>query len=189
MATKTAAAAPAPDRPALEAAPLHAQGMFDCDQCQVFPRNQTMELTTSIKKKISDIGRSGGQTDIAIWLQSSANKQPHWRPSRQNRPQFHDLSTQVNNSLTQLRPLAFVTFAFFCLLRPSPHLNSNDIDESVNPGNNLFVNGLAIKTEIADLEDLFGKYGKVRLSALNQPRTTQDKATFGGQGSFSTDAI
>jgi RNA recognition motif-containing protein len=34
--------------------------------------------------------------------------------------------------------------------------------ESINPGNNLFVNSLATKTETGDLEDLFGKYGKVR---------------------------
>ncbi|KAG0032686.1 hypothetical protein BGZ81_010297 [Podila clonocystis] len=58
----------------------------------------------------------------------------------------------------------------------SPARASNDNDESVNPGNNLFVNGLAIKTENADLEDLFGKYGKVdKVQIMQDPHTRESR--------------
>ncbi|KAI9233383.1 MAG: hypothetical protein BYD32DRAFT_373501, partial [Podila humilis] len=45
-----------------------------------------------------------------------------------------------------------------------------------NPGNNLFVNGLAIKTENSDLEDLFGKYGKVdKVQIMLDPHTRESR--------------
>ncbi|KAF9979838.1 hypothetical protein BGZ65_005929, partial [Modicella reniformis] len=43
---------------------------------------------------------------------------------------------------------------------PARTTTTTEIDDSNNPGNNLFVNSLSNKTEQADLEDLFGKYGK-----------------------------
>jgi hypothetical protein len=63
--------------------------------------------------------------------------------------------------------------AFFLSLNNNSPLSRNpaETDESVNPGNNLFVNGLSNKTEQADLEDLFGKYGKVR----NHPHSTSTR--------------
>ncbi|KAG0247637.1 hypothetical protein BG011_001139, partial [Mortierella polycephala] len=54
--------------------------------------------------------------------------------------------------------------------------NTAEIDESVNPGNNLFVNGLSNKTEQADLEDLFGKYGKVeKVQIMFDPHTRESR--------------
>ncbi|KAI1315495.1 hypothetical protein EDD11_000728 [Mortierella claussenii] len=54
--------------------------------------------------------------------------------------------------------------------------NAADTDESVNPGNNLFVNGLSNKTEQADLEDLFGKYGKVeKVQIMHDPHTRESR--------------
>ncbi|KAK3844636.1 MAG: hypothetical protein J3R72DRAFT_365482, partial [Linnemannia gamsii] len=45
-----------------------------------------------------------------------------------------------------------------------------------NPGNNLFVNGLSNKTEQADLEDLFGKYGKVeKVQIMHDPHTRESR--------------
>ncbi|KAF9374059.1 hypothetical protein CPB97_000151 [Podila verticillata] len=59
---------------------------------------------------------------------------------------------------------------------PARASNSNDNDESVNPGNNLFVNGLATKTENSDLEDLFGKYGKVdKVQIMQDPHTRESR--------------
>ncbi|KAF9177840.1 hypothetical protein BGZ50_008312 [Haplosporangium sp. Z 11] len=56
----------------------------------------------------------------------------------------------------------------------SPARPSND--ESVNPGNNLFVNSLSSKTETSDLEDLFGKYGKVeKVQIMNDPHTRESR--------------
>ncbi|KAG0347028.1 hypothetical protein BG004_000253 [Podila humilis] len=59
----------------------------------------------------------------------------------------------------------------------SPARPSNaDIDESVNPGNNLFVNSLSAKTEQNDLEDLFGKYGKVeKVQIMLDPHTRESR--------------
>ncbi|KAF9567900.1 hypothetical protein EC968_003136 [Mortierella alpina] len=60
----------------------------------------------------------------------------------------------------------------------SPARASNNAaeDESVNPGNNLFVNGLSNKTEQADLEDLFGKYGKVeKVQIMFDPHTRESR--------------
>ncbi|KAF9207010.1 hypothetical protein BGZ59_011382 [Podila verticillata] len=58
----------------------------------------------------------------------------------------------------------------------SPARPSADIDESVNPGNNLFVNSLAAKTEQSDLEDLFGKYGKVeKVQIMLDPHTRESR--------------
>ncbi|KAF9915958.1 hypothetical protein BX616_004965 [Lobosporangium transversale] len=58
--------------------------------------------------------------------------------------------------------------------RPSSSDNTND--ESVNPGNNLFVNSLAAKTEASDLEDLFGKYGKVeKVQIMYDPHTRESR--------------
>ncbi|KAK3814386.1 MAG: hypothetical protein J3Q66DRAFT_371288 [Benniella sp.] len=52
----------------------------------------------------------------------------------------------------------------------------SDGDESNNPGNNLFVNGLSNKTEQADLEDLFGKYGKVeKVQIMFDPHTRESR--------------
>ncbi|KAG0049964.1 hypothetical protein BGZ83_005232 [Gryganskiella cystojenkinii] len=51
-----------------------------------------------------------------------------------------------------------------------------ETDESVNPGNNLFVNGLSMKTDVADLEDLFGKYGKVeKVQIMYDPHTRESR--------------
>ncbi|KAF8929132.1 hypothetical protein BGZ58_009154 [Dissophora ornata] len=59
--------------------------------------------------------------------------------------------------------------------RPSTS-GDNAIDESVNPGNNLFVNSLSAKTEAGDLEDLFGKYGKVeKVQIMNDPHTGESR--------------
>ncbi|KAG0368663.1 hypothetical protein BGZ54_001474 [Gamsiella multidivaricata] len=59
---------------------------------------------------------------------------------------------------------------------PARATNNADIDESVNPGNNLFVNGLSNKTEQADLEDLFGKYGKVeKVQIMFDPHTRESR--------------
>ncbi|KAF9425966.1 hypothetical protein BGZ94_007071 [Podila epigama] len=53
---------------------------------------------------------------------------------------------------------------------------SENEDASVNPGNNLFVTGLASKTENADLEDLFGKYGKVeKVQIMLDPHTRESR--------------
>ncbi|KAG0225077.1 hypothetical protein BGX31_007772 [Mortierella sp. GBA43] len=50
------------------------------------------------------------------------------------------------------------------------------MDDSTNPGNNLFVNSLAIKTETSDLEDLFGKYGKVeKVQIMTDPHTRESR--------------
>ncbi|KAF9163277.1 hypothetical protein BGX21_011467 [Mortierella sp. AD011] len=59
---------------------------------------------------------------------------------------------------------------------PARATNTTDNDESVNPGNNLFVNGLSNKTEQADLEDLFGKYGKVeKVQIMYDPHTRESR--------------
>ncbi|KAF9358774.1 hypothetical protein BGX26_000917 [Mortierella sp. AD094] len=59
---------------------------------------------------------------------------------------------------------------------PARATNAADTDESVNPGNNLFVNGLSNKTEQADLEDLFGKYGKVeKVQIMYDPHTRESR--------------
>ncbi|GJJ76951.1 transformer-2 protein [Entomortierella parvispora] len=53
---------------------------------------------------------------------------------------------------------------------------TNETDESVNPGNNLFVNGLSMKTDVGDLEDLFGKYGKVeKVQIMYDPHTRESR--------------
>ncbi|KAF9921403.1 hypothetical protein FBU30_008605 [Linnemannia zychae] len=59
---------------------------------------------------------------------------------------------------------------------PARATNPTESDESVNPGNNLFVNGLSNKTEQADLEDLFGKYGKVeKVQIMHDPHTRESR--------------
>ncbi|KAG0214919.1 hypothetical protein BGX28_001125 [Mortierella sp. GBA30] len=59
--------------------------------------------------------------------------------------------------------------------RPSTSTD-NAADESVNPGNNLFVNSLSSKTEPSDLEDLFGKYGKVeKVQIMYDPHTRESR--------------
>lgn len=59
---------------------------------------------------------------------------------------------------------------------PARATNPTEPDESVNPGNNLFVNGLSNKTEQADLEDLFGKYGKVeKVQIMYDPHTRESR--------------
>ncbi|CAO3563387.1 unnamed protein product [Mortierella alpina] len=59
--------------------------------------------------------------------------------------------------------------------RPSASTD-NPPDESVNPGNNLFVNSLSSKTEVNDLEDLFGKYGKVeKVQIMYDPHTRESR--------------
>lgn len=67
--------------------------------------------------------------------------------------------------------------SFFQQRRLSPiSRNPTEVDESVNPGNNLFVNGLSNKTEQADLEDLFGKYGKVeKVQIMYDPHTRESR--------------
>jgi transformer-2 protein len=37
-------------------------------------------------------------------------------------------------------------------------------EENLNPGNNLFVTGLSMRTGDRELEDIFSKYGKVNKS-------------------------
>ncbi|KAI8352802.1 hypothetical protein B0O80DRAFT_453961 [Mortierella sp. GBAus27b] len=57
-----------------------------------------------------------------------------------------------------------------------PSTSSDNMDDSTNPGNNLFVNSLAIKTETSDLEDLFGKYGKVeKVQIMTDPHTRESR--------------
>lgn len=180
MATKTAAAAPVPDPPALEAAHLHVQGMFDCDQRQVFIR-QTRSLRHQHKKSQCSISKGGSQCCALV----ASSEQPHWRPSIESDSSFTTINQTAINATS---PLAFVTRPL-CLLRPPlHHSNSNDNDESVNPGNNLFVNGLATKTENSDLEDLFGKYGKVCPSPT-QPQTITIQDNIWDKDRFSTDGI
>ncbi|KAF9348018.1 hypothetical protein BGX34_002749, partial [Mortierella sp. NVP85] len=54
--------------------------------------------------------------------------------------------------------------------------NDNATNESANPGNNLFVNSLATKTETSDLEDLFGKYGKVeKVQIMYDPHSRESR--------------
>ncbi|KAF9162671.1 hypothetical protein DFQ26_003355 [Actinomortierella ambigua] len=58
----------------------------------------------------------------------------------------------------------------------SPRASTADNDDSVNPGNNLFVNGLSSKTETSDLEDLFGKYGKVeKVQIMYDPHSRESR--------------
>ncbi|KAG0238747.1 hypothetical protein BGW42_002613 [Actinomortierella wolfii] len=58
----------------------------------------------------------------------------------------------------------------------SPRGSTADNDDSANPGNNLFVNGLSSKTENTDLEDLFGKYGKVeKVQIMYDPHTRESR--------------
>lgn len=40
-------------------------------------------------------------------------------------------------------------------------------EEDANPGDNLFITGLSVRTTGADLEDLFGKYGKVKQKQID----------------------
>ncbi|KAF9094570.1 hypothetical protein BGX29_009447 [Mortierella sp. GBA35] len=59
---------------------------------------------------------------------------------------------------------------------PARATNTTEVDESVNPGNNLFVNGLSNKCEQADLEDLFGKYGKTeKVQIMFDPHTRESR--------------
>ncbi|KAI7824421.1 hypothetical protein BC939DRAFT_450305 [Gamsiella multidivaricata] len=59
---------------------------------------------------------------------------------------------------------------------PARHSSDNAIDESINPGNNLFVNSLSVKTQPSDLEDLFGKYGKVeKVQIMYDPHTRESR--------------
>lgn len=46
---------------------------------------------------------------------------------------------------------------------PITHYSRADMDDAdINPGDNLFITGLSIRTTGADLEALFEKYGKVK---------------------------
>ncbi|KAG0023137.1 hypothetical protein BGZ80_010294 [Entomortierella chlamydospora] len=54
--------------------------------------------------------------------------------------------------------------------------NDNANDDATNPGNNLFVNSLSAKTEASDLEDLFGKYGKVeKVQIMYDPHSRESR--------------
>ncbi|RUS28856.1 hypothetical protein BC938DRAFT_481354, partial [Jimgerdemannia flammicorona] len=50
--------------------------------------------------------------------------------------------------------------------------------EDQNPGNNLFVNGLSIKTTNADLEEFFSKYGKVEKAEIMYDPHSRDSRGF-----------
>ncbi|KAF8975085.1 hypothetical protein BGZ46_009441 [Entomortierella lignicola] len=54
--------------------------------------------------------------------------------------------------------------------------NDNANEDAINPGNNLFVNSLSAKTEASDLEDLFGKYGKVeKVQIMYDPHSRESR--------------
>ncbi|KAI7907610.1 uncharacterized protein BX663DRAFT_5520 [Cokeromyces recurvatus] len=52
-------------------------------------------------------------------------------------------------------------------------------DDDVNPGDNLFITGLSIRTANADLEDIFSKYGKVIKAEIMVDPHTRESRGFG----------
>ncbi|CAB4380297.1 RNA-binding domain-containing protein [Rhizophagus irregularis] len=52
-------------------------------------------------------------------------------------------------------------------------------EENLNPGNNLFVTGLSMRTGDRELEDIFSKYGKVLKAQIMYDPHTRDSRGFG----------
>lgn len=52
----------------------------------------------------------------------------------------------------------------------APLHSSDNRNDGGNPGNNLHVSGLSLRVEERDLEDLFGKHGRVRLVSVLPPQ-------------------
>ncbi|KAG1113744.1 hypothetical protein G6F42_014377 [Rhizopus arrhizus] len=52
-------------------------------------------------------------------------------------------------------------------------------EEDINPGDNLFITGLSIRTNGADLEELFVKYGKVIKAEIMFDPHTRESRGFG----------
>lgn len=51
--------------------------------------------------------------------------------------------------------------------------------EDPNPGNNLFVTGLSPRTELRDLEEMFGKFGKIEKAEIMYDPHTRESRRFG----------
>ncbi|KAI9310439.1 hypothetical protein BX666DRAFT_1170866 [Dichotomocladium elegans] len=52
-------------------------------------------------------------------------------------------------------------------------------DVDINPGDNLFVTGLSLRTTSAELEDLFSKYGKIQKAEVMYDPHTRESRGFG----------
>ncbi|KAG9302145.1 hypothetical protein G9A89_020579 [Geosiphon pyriformis] len=63
--------------------------------------------------------------------------------------------------------------------RSSRERSRSSEEEDVNPGNNLFVTGLSIRTEDRDLEEYFTKYGKVSKAQIMYDPHSRESRGFG----------
>ncbi|CAG8508299.1 13616_t:CDS:2 [Ambispora leptoticha] len=61
----------------------------------------------------------------------------------------------------------------------SPRERRSSEEDDINPGNNLFVTGLSIRTEDRDLEEYFSKFGKVSKAQIMYDPHTRESRGFG----------